>query len=199
MGDWMSPQLAAERVLLQYISDRLFHEVRGKGLTYSIAMYLSVTTGRLGVKLSKSSQLVEAYKATRKILQRYVDGSSSFEPALVESAKGALIYAWAEKEETVTGLVKEAARAYTRETDSKYNRVFTKSLAYVETKDLEEAAARLLPLFLSPKSTLTAVVCNKGNIEEVVTELGKFGFDFTTYDKLEDTFLATEDGDDPRY
>jgi len=39
---------------------------------------------------------------------------------------------------------------------------------------------------------LTSVVCNKGNIEEVVDELEKFGFNFTTYDTLEDTFLATE-------
>ena len=52
---------------------------------------------------------------------------------------------------------------------------------------------KFLPLFLSSDTTLTSVVCNKGNIDEVVEELEKFGFDFTTYDTLEDTFLATEE------
>jgi Zn-dependent M16 (insulinase) family peptidase len=198
--DWSHPEVAAIRVLLRYMSDRLYHEVRGKGLTYSVAMYLQVSTGRLGLKLSKSSQLVEAYNVTRALLQSYIGGGKSFEPALVESAKGALIYSWAEKEETVIGLVKEAARAYTRQADSRYNRWFTKSLAGVEAEDLVQAVHRLLPLFLSPASTITAVVCNKGTIQEVVSELGKFGFEFTTYNKLEDTFLALEDnaGANPR-
>ena len=193
--NWMAEEVPAVRVLLRYMSDRLYHEVRGKGLTYSIAMYLSVSTGRLGLKLSKSSQLTEAYNVSRQLLQGYVDGSSTFDPALVESAKGALIYSWAEKEETVIGLIKEAARAYTRRTDAKYNRAFTRSLAGVEASHLAEAAKNFLPLFLSSDTTLTSVVCNKGNIDEVVEELEKFGFDFTTYDTLEDTFLATEEED----
>merc|ERR1719362_1328897 len=112
----MAEDVPAVRVLLRYMSDRLYHEVRGKGLTYSIAMYLSVSTGRLGLKLS---QLSQAYNVSRQLLQGYVDGSTTFDPALVESAKGALIYSWAEKEETVIGLIKEAARAYTRMTDAK--------------------------------------------------------------------------------
>jgi len=194
--NWMAEEVPAVRVLLRYMSDRLYHEVRGKGLTYSIAMYLSVSTGRLGLKLSKSSQLVEAYNVTRQLLAGYVDNTTSFDPTLVESAKGALIYSWAEKEETVIGLVKEAARAYTRRTDSKYNRAFTRSLADVQAKDLAVAAKKLLPLFLSPSTTLTSVVCNKGSFEEVVEELSKFGYKFKTYKELEDTFLATEDSDE---
>jgi len=199
-SDWMKPEVPAERVLLRYLTDRLYHEVRGKGLTYSISMALSITVGRLQLKFSKSSQLAEAYRVTREILYRYIDGESKFDAALVESAKGALIYSWAEKEETVVGLVKESARAYTRQTDAKYNRYFTRSLANVEVRDLEEAASRLLPQFLSPNSTVTVVVCNKGNINEVVGQLGEMGFDFVTYDKLEDSFLATEDlEENPRY
>ena len=100
----------------------------------------------------------------------------------------------------MTGLVKEAARAYTRRADSKYNRWFTRALGRVTADQLEVAAKRLMPLFLSPESTLTAVVCNKGDIGEVVGELEQWGYGFTTYDNLEETFLATEDGqvEEPR-
>jgi len=198
--DWSAPEVAVVRVLLRYMSDRLYHEVRGKGLTYSIAMYLSVSQGRLGLKLSKSSQLASAYRVTRDILSKYASGLTKFDPVLVESAKGALIYSWTEKEETVIGLVKQAARAYTRRTDSKYNRQFTKSLAKVQAEDLAQAALRLLPDFLSPESTLTAVVCNKGKVDEVVNMLvDNFQYNFTTYETLEETFLGTEDlPDQPR-
>ena len=176
-SDWTAKDVSDSRVLLKYLSDRLYHEVRGKGLTYSISMYMSVSTGRIVLSLSKSSQLADAYKAVREIFQNYIDGKTPWDEALVESAKGALIYSWAEKEETVTGLVSQAVRAYTRETDSKYNRYFTKSLAKVNTDDLRAAANKILPQFLLPDATQTVVVCNKGRINEVVDDLSKFGMD----------------------
>ena len=181
--------MSDSRVLLKYLSDRLYHEVRGKGLTYSISMYMSVSTGRIVLSLSKSSQLADAYKAVRQIFQSYIEGKTLWDEALAESAKGALIYSWAEKEETVTGLVSQAVRAYTRQTDSKYNRFFTKSLAKVNTDDLKAAANKVLPQFLLANSTQTVVVCNKGRINEVVEDLSKYGMDIKLYDSYEDTFL----------
>ena len=59
-------------MLLKYLSDRLYHSVRGKGLTYSISMSLSVSTGRVVLGMSKSAQLTGAYKAVREILKNYI-------------------------------------------------------------------------------------------------------------------------------
>ena len=53
-----------------------------------------------------------------------------------------MIYSWAEKEETVSGLVKEADKAYMRGTDSQYNRQFTRSIANVNTEQLVAAGKR---------------------------------------------------------
>ena len=147
-------------------------------------MYMSVSTGRIVLSISKSSRLADAYKAVREIFQSYIEGNTLWDEALAESAKGALIYSWAEKEETVTGLVSQAVRAYTRQTDSKYNRFFTKSLAKVNTDDLKAAAIKVLA-----NSTQTVVVCNKGRINEVVEDLSKYGMDIKLYDSYEDTFL----------
>jgi len=188
-SNWAAKEVSNTRVLLKYLSDRLYHEVRGKGLTYSISMYLSVSTGRIVLSLSKSSQLADAYKAVRNIFESYIEGETKWDDALLESAKGALIYSWAEKEETVTGLVSQAVRAYTRETDSKYNRFFTKSLAKVNTKDLKKAAEKTLPQFLLPNSTQTVVVCNKGQIDGVVEDLQKYGMEIKLYGSYEETFL----------
>merc|ERR1712106_25378 len=191
--DWTLPEVADIRVLLGYLSDRLYNEVRGKGLTYSIGMYLSVSTGQITLKLSKSSQLADAYEEVLKILTRYLNGDTEFDATLMESAKGSLIYNWASKEETVIGLIKEAAHAYSRRTDSKYNRQFTKALGNVTVEDMSKSASSILPLFLSPSSTQTVVVCSKGSLQGVVDQLGdNTGLQFTVYDKLEETFLADQ-------
>ena len=70
---------------------------------------------------------------------------TEWDRALVESAKGAEIISWAEKEETVSGLVTEANKAYRAHSwglDSTYNRQFTVSIADVTTEQVKEVANR---------------------------------------------------------
>ena len=69
--DWSDKEVARARVLLKYLSDRMYHSVRGKGLTYSISMALSVSTGRVVLSISKSAQLTQAYKVVREIFNNY--------------------------------------------------------------------------------------------------------------------------------
>lgn len=65
--------------MLKYLSDRLYHQVRGQGLTYSISMALSVSTGRVHLSLSKSSQLTGAYKVVRDIFRNYTQVKFCYE------------------------------------------------------------------------------------------------------------------------
>ena len=71
--DWSAREVSEARVLLKYLSDRLYHSVRGKGLTYSISMALSVSTGRVVLSISKSAQLTQAYKVVREIFNNYTE------------------------------------------------------------------------------------------------------------------------------
>merc|ERR1712106_545656 len=119
--DWTHKEVADIRVMLQYLSDRMYDEVRGPGLTYGVSLSASVTEGRLTLSLTRSSRLSEAYKTVQEILQRYVENPDSWDSTLVDSAIGSLVYSWAEKEETVEDLVGQTVKAYMRGTDSKYN------------------------------------------------------------------------------
>ena len=67
---------------------------------------------------------------------------TEWDRALVESAKGAEIISWAEKEETVSGMVTQAYRAHSRGLDSTYTRQFTVSIADVTTEQIKEVANR---------------------------------------------------------
>jgi Zn-dependent M16 (insulinase) family peptidase len=175
--------------MLQYLSDRMYDEVRGQGLTYGISMSGSVTEGRITLSLTRSSRLTEAYRTVREILHRYATQGDQWDETLADSAKGSIIYSWTEKEETVEDLVGQAVKAYMRKTDSKYNRQFVRALGRVRLADLKAAAARLLPAFLSADSSMTVVVCNPSTVEDVITDFTDFGIELTTYQDLEDTFL----------
>ena len=71
--------------MLKYLSDRLYHLVRGQGLVYSLSMSLSVSTGRVVLGMSKSAQLTGAYKAVREILNNYVQVSNSLKILKINS------------------------------------------------------------------------------------------------------------------
>jgi len=190
--DWTHSEVADTRVMLQYLSDRMYDEVRGLGLTYGVSMSLSVTEGRLTLSFTRSSRLSEAYKTFLEILRRYLTDDDEWDETLADSAKGSIIYSWAEKEETVEDLVSQALKAYMRSTDSKYNRHFVRALGRVTLDGVKAAAKRLLPPFLAPDSTQTVVVCNPSSVEDVVNDFKEFDIELSTYRELEDTFLNEE-------
>jgi len=190
--DWTNKEVADIRVMLQYLSDRMYDEVRGQGLTYGVSMSASVTEGRLTISLTRSSRLAEAYRTVQEILQRYISQEDEWDETLADSAKGSIIYSWTEKEETVEDMVGQAVKAYMRKTDSKYNRQFVRALGRVQLADLKAAAARLLPAFLSADTSMTVIVCNPSTLEDIITEFREIGIELTMYQDLEETFLSED-------
>lgn len=187
--DWSDSEVADTRVMLQYLSDRMYDEVRGLGLTYGVSMSLSVTEGRLTLSFTRSSRLSEAYRTFVEIIRRYVTDDNEWDETLADSAKGSIIYSWAEKEETVEDLVGQALKAYMRDTDSKYNRQFVRALGRVQLDGIKAAARSLLPTFLATESTQTVVVCNPSSVEDVIVDFKEFGIQLSTYPSLEESFL----------
>jgi len=188
--DWTHPQVAEVRVLLQYLSDRMYDEVRGSGLTYGISMSLSVTEGRINLSFSRTSRMVEALSAVRDILRRYSEDLNTWDSTLLDSARGSMIYSWAEKEETVENLLSQTVKSYMRKTDSKYNRNFVLALASTSTSRIKELAAELLPAFLDPAATQTAIVCNPGAVPDLVDEFKQFDIELNVVESLEESFLG---------
>ena len=182
--------------MLQYLSDRMYDEVRGPGLTYGVSMSASVTEGRMTLSLTRSSRLSEAYKTVQEIIERYIKNEDEWDQTLTDSAKGSIIYSWAEKEETVEDLVGQTVKAYMRGTDSKYNRQFVRALGRVKLVDIKAAARRLLPEFLSEKMTQTVIVCNPASIGSIVQDFSKLGIELKSYETLEDTFLVDGTAED---
>ena len=71
--DWEDSEVAAVRVMLQYMTDRMYDKIRGKGWTYGVAMSASVTEGRLSVTFIRSSHIINAYTEFRTIIENYTN------------------------------------------------------------------------------------------------------------------------------
>lgn len=74
--DWEDSEVAAVRVMLQYMTDRMYDKIRGKGWTYGVAMSASVTEGRLSVTFIRSSHIINAYTEFRTIIENYTNPGS---------------------------------------------------------------------------------------------------------------------------
>ena len=176
-------------VMLGYLSDRLYDEVRGPGLTYGVRMGVSPTSGRLSLTLDRSSRLVEAFNTTRNLLHRFSTGGDAWDKTLLDSAKGSQIFSKTSREDTVDDLVNQAFKSYLRGTDTTYNREIVKAVAGVQLEDMIALSQRLLPSFLSPETSRIVVVCSPHTVKEIVTDFQDMGFPLRTYYHVEETFL----------
>merc|ERR1711936_1506821 len=91
MSNWESKELAAVRLMLQYLTNIMYDQIRGQGWTYGIWAGVSVTAGRMGVSFVKSSDLVPAYKEFRKIIANYSEDPDIWDPVKLDSTRGTLI------------------------------------------------------------------------------------------------------------
>jgi hypothetical protein len=79
-----------------------------------------------------------------------------------------------------------------RNTDTSFNRQFVKSLANISFEGIQDNARKLLPAFLDSSATNTVIVCSPAAIEDVTEGFKQFGIELTTWESLEDSFLAKD-------
>ena len=166
--NWELEEVAPIRLMVQYLSDRMYDQIRGQGWTYSVGISVSITEGRIKTYFSRASQLINAYKEFRNIIGNYSRNEIEWDPVLLDSAKGSLIYSWAEIEETPKGLSSASLLSYLRQTDdSFYARRFVRRLSRVTVNDVKVVAQKYLPIFFNPNETHTAIVCGPGEVQSI--------------------------------
>ena len=191
MNDWESKELAATRLMLQYLTNIMYDQIRGQGWTYGIWAGVSVTAGRLGVSFVKSSDLVPAYKEFRKIIKNYTENEDIWDPIKLDSARGTLIYSWIATEETPANLASASVSAYLREQDDPfYARRFVKMLSEVTVDDVKKVAQKYLHTFFYPKQTYSSTVCSPKDIKLVKEMLKEYKFDLHEIEDLENSLLT---------
>jgi Zn-dependent M16 (insulinase) family peptidase len=191
MRRWESKELAAVRLMLQYLTNVMYEQIRGQGWTYGIWAGVSVTAGRMSVSFVKSSDLVPAYKEFRKILTNYTENEDIWDPIKLDSARGTLIYSWIATEETPADLAGASVSSYLREQDDPfYARRFVKMLSEVTVEDVKKVAKKYLHTFFYPKQTYSSTVCGPKDIKVIKEMLNEYKFDLNEIEDLENSLLT---------
>ena len=193
--NWENDDVPAIRLMLQYLSDRMYDQIRGQGWTYSVGISVSLTEGRIKVYFSKASQLSNAYKEFRNIISNYTSNAIEWDPILLDSAKGSLIYNWVEIEETPQGLASASVLSCLRKTDDPfYARRFVKRLSQVNIQEVKRVAEKYLLTFFNPNQTHTAIVCGPGDVNSIKELFMEFDppFEIEEITNLENSILTYE-------
>ncbi len=69
--DFEDPELPAVRVMLQYMTDRLYEKIRGQGWTYGIALSAVIEEGRMSLTFLRASDFNNAFREFRTIIANY--------------------------------------------------------------------------------------------------------------------------------
>ena len=69
--DFEDPELPAVRVMLQYMTDRLYEKIRGQGWTYGIALSAVIEEGRMSLAFLRASDFNNAFREFRTIIANY--------------------------------------------------------------------------------------------------------------------------------
>lgn len=190
MNGWDNPEMTILRVMLNYLQDQMSNEIRGKGLAYSAGTYGIFSGGQIALYLHRSAQLVDAYEEFRNLLRTYTS-ENSFTNTLMDSAKGSMVYSFANKENTISSFVRSSLLSYLRSShDPFYHRRVIQQIMNTTTVDVERVAKTYLKDFLDPSKTKTVIVCNPNDAEKVRKGFEDFGFDLETIDDLENSILT---------
>ena len=191
--DVESEQLPATRLMVEYLNNIMFDQIRGPGWTYGIAGSVSVTLGRLAVIFDRASNLVKAYKEFRKLVSYYSSGDDIWDPVKIDAAKGSLIYRWVSSEESPNELANNSISAYLiGARDSFYARRFIQLLSKVTVDEVIEASKKYLPRFVDPDLTNTVIVCGPKAVSDVKELLNQYHFNIKEIDDINNSILTKE-------
>ncbi|MPC45423.1 uncharacterized protein E2C01_039121 [Portunus trituberculatus] len=159
----------------------MWKEIRGRGLAYSANLYLNPAQGLLILKLLRAAQLTRAYEEALNIIyaitnpqNSHINGTTSWETTLLESARSSLIFEVIEREAVVSDVAQQSLLSYFRKVPQTYTRELIDRISKVTLEDVKRVALKYFTPLVRPDSTKTVIVCHPSNVQETVADLQNY-------------------------
>lgn len=188
--DWDLPALLTAIQYLTQLEGPMWKEIRGRGLAYSANLYLNPAQGLLILKLLRAAQLTRAYEEALGIIKSHINGTTSWEDTLLESARSSLIFEVIEREAVVSDVAQQSLLSYFRKVPQTYTKELIDRISKVTLEDVKRVALKYFTPLVQPDTTRTVIVCHPSNVEETVTDLEKFGHKLKVVESLESSRFA---------
>lgn len=193
INNYLHEDVPALLTAIQYFTQLegpMWREIRGKGLAYNYRISLIISEGTLTLKLNKAAQLVDAYRETLSLLTGYINGSTTWDPVLLDTAKSSLLYEVISRESTVLSVVQQSLMSYYRGVPHSYNKDLLPLISNLTLPEVQRATRNYFTPLLSPQESTSVVVCPKNDVEQVQSALSGFGHEVEIIGDLENSIFS---------
>lgn len=165
----------------------LWREVRGAGLAYGAHVYHKPEVGFIICHFYRASDPVDAYKTTKRLINRLAEGPSAFDKDELEGAVLGLASALALDQSTRTSaVIQKYFDGVLRGRGRDYISDLMEKIKHISIEQLHETLIKyIVPLF-EPSKSLVFVACNPSDSDNICEFLEKEHYDVSIKEYLDD-------------
>lgn len=139
--------------------------------------------------LYRATNLYEAFRDAKNIVEGELEENVEFDQTLLESARSSLIFEIIEREKTVCHLEQQAFLSSFKGVPLDYNKKIVDEIANISTADLRRVGKRFFGSIFNPDTAKIAIICHPDKIENVKTQFEEFGHNLKTCSSIESSIL----------
>lgn len=188
--DFMDADLSAILLYLQYLSQLegpMWKKIRKNSYGYSVIP--KPNEGVIVFGLYRATNIYEAYKDAKTIIEAQLEAGSVFEDTLLESARSSLIFEVIEREKTVGDLVQQAMLNSFKGVPIDYNKSLVDQIATVSVADLRRVGAAYFTEMFQPGPSKVVIVCHPDKVDGIKAQFDEFGHNLQQSSSLEASIL----------
>ncbi|BEI83257.1 hypothetical protein CcaverHIS002_0311250 [Cutaneotrichosporon cavernicola] len=172
------PALSVAQSVLNAMESYLWKSIRGAGLAYGAHVTIDQESGFVGFRVYRSPNAMTAFKEAGRIMRTIADGTMELDENVIDAAKASMVFAYAQKSETVgaaatTAYVDEVLKGIGKD----WSQRMLAEIPQVTREDIRAAIGKYyVPLF-DPATSIGAVTVNVGKADEVESGFKELGFE----------------------
>lgn len=190
--DFMDSDLSPILLYLQYLSQLegpMWKKIRKNSYGYNVIP--KPNEGIIQFSLYRATNIYEAYKDAKTIIEAQLEDGSVFDETLLESAKSSLIFEIIEREKTVGDLVQQAMLNSFKGVAIDYNKHLVDQVSTVTIADLRRVGAKYFTTMYQPGPSKVVVVCHPDKVESIKAQFEEFGHNLKQSSSLEASILSS--------
>lgn len=187
---FLDPDLPVILLYLQYLSQLegpMWKKIRKNSYGYNIMP--RPNEGHTVFSLYRATNIYDAYKDAKTIVEAQVEQGSEFEITLLESAKSSLIFEIIEREKTVGDLVQQAMLNSFKGVTKDYNKLLVDRISTITVNDLRRVGSKHLTGMFKPSQSKVAIVCHPEKVDIIKAQFEEFGHNLKQVSSLESSIL----------
>lgn len=192
LTDHMDADLPPILVYLQYLSQLegpMWKKIRKNSYGYNVMP--RPNEGTIVFSLYRATNIYEAFKDAKIIMEAQLEENSVFEDTLLESAKSSLIFEIIQREKTVGDLVIQTMLNSFKGVPANYNKDLVEKVTDVSIEDLRRVGSKYFKNMFNASNSKVAIVCHPDKVESVKQQFEEFGHNLKQSLSLESSILCS--------